>query len=258
MVKSASTTDRGCIGAGVSRRDSIARVLTLAGCLAATTAAFGQAGNASGGARAHLSSAQPPGGGRRRHHLGRCGLGNRHGLLRRGAPLRTRGGGRDGAVHRVPAPLNRRLRRLRSRVFRLNPRVETENLRVGTLNPAVDTLLPGGLRRRTGGLDGSTGGLEGSRRGLGGSSSGSTVFSRGLSGCAGGLTGPNRLRGRSAAPCSPLQAPYVLGFGDRVGAPAYSLLPPAPGSEARAAGRMSRSHSENSPFLSPIPPTKPP
>jgi len=54
MVKNASTTDGGCIGAGVFRRGSIARVLTLAGCLAATTAAFGQAGNASGGASDRL------------------------------------------------------------------------------------------------------------------------------------------------------------------------------------------------------------
>jgi hypothetical protein len=50
MMKNAPTTDRGCIGAGVFRRDSIARVLVLAGCLGATTAAFGQAGTASGGA----------------------------------------------------------------------------------------------------------------------------------------------------------------------------------------------------------------
>ena len=50
MAKNASTTDRGCFGAAVFRRDSIARALALAGCLGATTAAFGQAGNASGGA----------------------------------------------------------------------------------------------------------------------------------------------------------------------------------------------------------------
>lgn len=50
MMKNASTTDGGCIGAGVFRRDSIARVLAVAACLGATTAAFGQAGNASGGA----------------------------------------------------------------------------------------------------------------------------------------------------------------------------------------------------------------
>jgi len=50
MAKNASTTDRGCFGAGVFARDSIARVLVLAGCFGATTAAFGQAGNASGNA----------------------------------------------------------------------------------------------------------------------------------------------------------------------------------------------------------------
>ena len=50
MATNASTTDRGCIGAGVFRRDSIVTVLALAGCLGATTAAFGQAGNASGNA----------------------------------------------------------------------------------------------------------------------------------------------------------------------------------------------------------------
>jgi hypothetical protein len=50
MMKNASTTDRTCIGAGAFRRDSIARVLALAGCLGATTASFGQTGNASGGA----------------------------------------------------------------------------------------------------------------------------------------------------------------------------------------------------------------
>ena len=50
MAKNASTTDRGCIGAGAFRRDSIARFLFLAACLGATTAAFGQAGTASGSA----------------------------------------------------------------------------------------------------------------------------------------------------------------------------------------------------------------
>ena len=50
MTKHACTTDRGCNGAGVFRRDSTARVLFLAGCLSAATAAFGQAGNASGNA----------------------------------------------------------------------------------------------------------------------------------------------------------------------------------------------------------------
>jgi len=49
-MKNASTTDRGCIGSDVIRRDSITWVLALAGCLGATTAAFGQSGNASGGA----------------------------------------------------------------------------------------------------------------------------------------------------------------------------------------------------------------
>ena len=48
MMKNASTTDTGCIGAGVFRRNSIARVLVFAGYLGATTAALGQAGNASG------------------------------------------------------------------------------------------------------------------------------------------------------------------------------------------------------------------
>ena len=50
MAKNASTTDRGCIGAGVFHRDAIATVLALAACLGATTTAFGQAGNASGNA----------------------------------------------------------------------------------------------------------------------------------------------------------------------------------------------------------------
>ena len=50
MAKNASTTDRGCFGAGVFRTDSIARILFLAGCLGATTTAFAQAGNASGNA----------------------------------------------------------------------------------------------------------------------------------------------------------------------------------------------------------------
>ena len=50
MMKNGSTIDRGCFGAGIFRRDSIARVLALAGCLGATTVAFGQAGTASGGA----------------------------------------------------------------------------------------------------------------------------------------------------------------------------------------------------------------
>jgi hypothetical protein len=47
-MTNASTSDAGYIGAGVFRPDSIARVLALAGCLGATTAALGQAGNASG------------------------------------------------------------------------------------------------------------------------------------------------------------------------------------------------------------------
>ncbi len=50
MMKRASTTDRGCIGLGVFRRDSITRALALAACLGATTVAFGQSGNASGSA----------------------------------------------------------------------------------------------------------------------------------------------------------------------------------------------------------------
>jgi hypothetical protein len=50
MLKNASTTDRGFIGIGVFRRDSIARVLALAACLGATAVAFGQSGNASGSA----------------------------------------------------------------------------------------------------------------------------------------------------------------------------------------------------------------
>jgi len=50
MAKNASTTDRGCFGAGVFHGDSITRVLVLGACLGATTAAFGQAGNASGNA----------------------------------------------------------------------------------------------------------------------------------------------------------------------------------------------------------------
>ena len=49
MMKNA-TTDGGRSGADVFRRGSIARILFLAGCLGATTAVFGQAGNASGGA----------------------------------------------------------------------------------------------------------------------------------------------------------------------------------------------------------------
>jgi len=49
-MTNASTSDAGYIGAGAFRPDSIARVLALAGCLGATTAAFGQAGTASGGA----------------------------------------------------------------------------------------------------------------------------------------------------------------------------------------------------------------
>ena len=44
-----------------------------------------------------------PGGRRRRHHLGRRRLRDGHGLLHRRDPLRPRGGGRDGAVHRIPA-----------------------------------------------------------------------------------------------------------------------------------------------------------
>jgi hypothetical protein len=50
MEKNASTTDRGCISAGAFGRHSIARVLFLAGCLGATTTAFGQAGPAGGNA----------------------------------------------------------------------------------------------------------------------------------------------------------------------------------------------------------------
>ena len=49
-MKNASTTDTGYIGAGVFGGDSIARMLALAGCLGATMTAFGQTGNASGGA----------------------------------------------------------------------------------------------------------------------------------------------------------------------------------------------------------------
>jgi len=50
MMDNASTIDRGYNGAGVLRRKSIARVLALATCWGAMTAALGQAGNASGGA----------------------------------------------------------------------------------------------------------------------------------------------------------------------------------------------------------------
>jgi len=50
MTKHASTTNRGGTGAGVFRRDSIARFLAGAACVGATTAAFGQAGTASGNA----------------------------------------------------------------------------------------------------------------------------------------------------------------------------------------------------------------
>jgi hypothetical protein len=49
-MKNASTTEMGHIDRGVFRRRSIARVLLLGACLGATTAAFGQAGTASGGA----------------------------------------------------------------------------------------------------------------------------------------------------------------------------------------------------------------
>jgi hypothetical protein len=48
MTKNASAADRGCIAARLLRRGSIARVLSLAACLGAASAAFGQAGNASG------------------------------------------------------------------------------------------------------------------------------------------------------------------------------------------------------------------
>ena len=48
MMKNASTSDRGCSGAGACRRHSILKILVLAGCLGATTATFGQSGNASG------------------------------------------------------------------------------------------------------------------------------------------------------------------------------------------------------------------
>jgi hypothetical protein len=47
-MKNASTADRGRIGAGFRRQGSIARILTVVACVGATTAAFGQAGNASG------------------------------------------------------------------------------------------------------------------------------------------------------------------------------------------------------------------
>jgi hypothetical protein len=50
MMKNASRTERNCGGVRECRRDSIARVLALAGILGATTAAFGQSGTASGGA----------------------------------------------------------------------------------------------------------------------------------------------------------------------------------------------------------------
>jgi len=47
-MKNASTAESGNTRVGIFRQDSIARALTLAACLGATTAAFGQAGNASG------------------------------------------------------------------------------------------------------------------------------------------------------------------------------------------------------------------
>ena len=50
MMKNASRTERNCGGVRACRRDSIARVLALAGVLGATTATFGQSGTASGGA----------------------------------------------------------------------------------------------------------------------------------------------------------------------------------------------------------------
>jgi hypothetical protein len=50
MMKNASMTDGACIVARAFRRGSMVKGLLLAGCLGAATAAFGQAGNASGGA----------------------------------------------------------------------------------------------------------------------------------------------------------------------------------------------------------------
>jgi len=47
-MKNVSTANRGGIAAGFGRRGSVARVVTLAACLTGATAAFGQAGNASG------------------------------------------------------------------------------------------------------------------------------------------------------------------------------------------------------------------
>jgi Uncharacterized protein involved in formation of curli polymers len=50
MMKHASTTEGSCSGARGCRPSSFARFLAVVACLGATTAAFGQAGNASGGA----------------------------------------------------------------------------------------------------------------------------------------------------------------------------------------------------------------
>jgi hypothetical protein len=47
-MMNASTAENGNARVSVFRQDSLARALTLAACLGATTAAFGQAGNASG------------------------------------------------------------------------------------------------------------------------------------------------------------------------------------------------------------------
>ena len=47
-MKYASTAEGGNTRVGIFRQHSLARALTLAACLGATTAAFGQAGNASG------------------------------------------------------------------------------------------------------------------------------------------------------------------------------------------------------------------
>jgi hypothetical protein len=53
-MRNASTADTRSIRASIFRQDSIAKALTLAACLGATTAAFGQAGNASGQAADQL------------------------------------------------------------------------------------------------------------------------------------------------------------------------------------------------------------
>ncbi|HEX4234318.1 MAG TPA: peptidoglycan-binding protein [Caldimonas sp.] len=50
MTKHASSAREGSLDAGPVRQSSLARALALAGCVSAMTAAFGQAGNASGNA----------------------------------------------------------------------------------------------------------------------------------------------------------------------------------------------------------------